>query len=83
MSRSDNAFVFTVWICIIGITMLVKNVSKMQYLDKLCILMQTWSKSMKNNQGLKRYQNSFYECCHFEYLLRLYYVIKPSLNMQT
>ena len=62
--------------------MLVKNDFEMKDLDKTCILVQMWSISDEKYKckliiKIWRYQNSFYEGQHFEYLMRLYNIIKP------
>ena len=57
----------------------------MQYLDKPCNLMQILSKSdEKINKKVKALKilRLLNDCCHFEYLMRLYDVIKPLLDVQ-
>ena len=47
-------------------------------------MMQIWRKSDKNKKNIEvwRRQNCFFERRHFEYLQRIFDVIKPELNKQ-
>ena len=62
-----------------------ERISEMTDIDRLCILIQIWSKSdNKNKKVIKvlRCKECFHGRHHFENLIRLHDVIKPKLNMQ-
>ena len=62
------------------IATLIKIVSEMKDLyKKLFGLMQ---RSKSELLSVKDFKVAFYGRCHFEYLMRIYHVIKPKLNMK-